>query len=108
MFGKIKDFLNLVLNKLPVINLLDGKKTIIAAALVAIAEMLSQISPVFPLDKQAVIMAAVESLRVIAGYLGAAGIVGKAVKEPEDEKFIVSSTETKGNYLAQKKTDEIA
>lgn len=77
---KLVSLLDLLLNKLPVIKLLNGKKTIIAAALVAASEVLKQVAPFLPAAQQATALLAVETLVQLAAYIGAVGLVGKAVK----------------------------
>ncbi len=74
-------YLDLILNKLPIVSYFDGYKTIIAGSLSAVGCATSILAGVTNPETAAVLMTVSEYAIKGAGYLGVVGTCGKAVKK---------------------------
>lgn len=80
-------FLNFILNRLPFIKKIDGHKTQIAGALIALATMIVTLAPFAPSPYQAYALAIAELIKQIAGVLGSIGVAGLLAKKWDVPKF---------------------
>lgn len=77
MFLNILDFL---LNRLPFVKYLNGKKTVIAGAMIALSGVAVQIAPLLPVPYDTTALVVAEVLKQIAEVLGSVGVAGIVVK----------------------------
>lgn len=79
-FMKLLDFL---INRLPFVSKINGKKRQIAGVAVAIAAVLYQASPLLPEPYATAVLGAAESIKHIAEVFGVWGVAGMVVKKEE-------------------------
>lgn len=79
--------LNYLLNRLPFFKKLDGYKTQIAGALIALATLIVALAPFAPSPYDAYALAIAELIKQVAGVLGAVGVAGIFAKKWDVPKF---------------------
>lgn len=80
-------FLNYILNRLPFFKSIDGNKTRIAGALIALATFIVSVAPFAPSPYDAYALAIAELIKQVAGVLGTLGVAGMFAKKFDVPKF---------------------
>lgn len=80
-------FLNYILNRLPFFKSIDGNKTKIAGALVALATFIISIAPFIPQPYSAYAVGIAHLIEQVAGVLGTIGVAGIFAKKFDVPKF---------------------
>lgn len=79
--------LNYILNRLPFFKKLDGYKTQIAGALIALSALIVAVAPLIPQPYGAYALGIAELIKQIAGVLGTIGVAGIFAKKFDIPKF---------------------